>query len=489
MPAMARLRIGAVTAFLCAIATIAAADQWNDKTTLKFDEPVMVPGTTLPPGTYTFKLLDSRANRNIVEIFNEDETKLITTAMAIPARRTDANGDVVVKFNPTEAGAPIALQTWYYPGSLYGHQFIYSDEQARQIAKRTKTLVLSGDVTGSDMESGTLYTYDAEGRQAPWKADEQTMAEWRKWNDEGRRAAAQAKVVAPGTEETRKSTAPMMRNEPQGTKVSISDLEENPARYTGQTITVTGEVEDVFGPRVFKIDEKGWADLDREILVYLPTDLVALVRDDDLVTVTGTMKMLTKADIDRELAWLEPGADAATTLTRRPALVAREVVGGTSNVALAIRVNPDAAGGTSAGTSASTDTSGTSGTTGTSGTAGSAGAATSPSTGGSASAGASTSGAVTDLSTLAKGDRELVGRHVDLTGVTISRVAKGQGFWIEGGGGSVFVLPAQASATPAAGKSVSVKGVVLQMPRSMRDKSRSAGSGNDEIYISASAVR
>ena len=39
-------------------ATTAAADQWNDKTTMKFSAPVMVPGTTLPPGSYEFRLVE-----------------------------------------------------------------------------------------------------------------------------------------------------------------------------------------------------------------------------------------------------------------------------------------------------------------------------------------------------------------------------------------------------------------------------------------------
>ena len=43
---------------------VARADQWNDRTTLKFDAPVMIPGTTLAPGTYTFKLLDSATHRH-----------------------------------------------------------------------------------------------------------------------------------------------------------------------------------------------------------------------------------------------------------------------------------------------------------------------------------------------------------------------------------------------------------------------------------------
>ena len=93
------------------------------------------------------------------------------------------------------------------------------------------------------------------------------MKEWARWNRNGRAAA---KIAAPGTASTRESTAPMMRSDPAGMKVSVGDLEEHPSQDQGKTINVTAEVEDVFGPRLFKIDEPNWADLDGEILVYLP---------------------------------------------------------------------------------------------------------------------------------------------------------------------------------------------------------------------------
>jgi hypothetical protein len=115
----------------------------------------------------------------------------------------------------------------------------------------------------------------------------------------------------------RAAMAIVIRSQPAGTKVSGGDLEENAKRYVGQTIDVTAEVEDVYGPRLFKIDEHNWGDMDAEVLVYLPSDLASLVREDDFVTVTGTMKMLLKTDLERELGWLEPEPDVvfATEMT------------------------------------------------------------------------------------------------------------------------------------------------------------------------------
>jgi|HubBroStandDraft_4_1064222.scaffolds.fasta_scaffold45096_1 hypothetical protein len=57
-------------------ATSIRADEWNKKTVVTFTEPVQIPGAVLPAGTYVFKLMDSASDRNIVQIFNADETHL-----------------------------------------------------------------------------------------------------------------------------------------------------------------------------------------------------------------------------------------------------------------------------------------------------------------------------------------------------------------------------------------------------------------------------
>ena len=81
----------AVTATVFGVALMGAifspaarADEWNRKTTMNFSEPVEIPGVhlkgwgVLPAGTYVFKILDSQADRHIVQIFNADETICVT---------------------------------------------------------------------------------------------------------------------------------------------------------------------------------------------------------------------------------------------------------------------------------------------------------------------------------------------------------------------------------------------------------------------------
>jgi LPXTG-motif cell wall-anchored protein len=123
---------------LCVLGTLtvpnARADEWDKKTTLTFNEPVQVPGTTLSAGTYVFKLADS-SDRTIVQIWNEDETRLITTILAIADYRAYTPDKTIVSFDERPTGQPEALKAWFYPGDSSGVEFIYPKERTTELAQ------------------------------------------------------------------------------------------------------------------------------------------------------------------------------------------------------------------------------------------------------------------------------------------------------------------------------------------------------------------
>src|SRR5215469_2469028 len=61
-------------------------------------------------------------DRNLVRIYNSDQTKLIVTLETIPATRTRTNkrGELVFAQQPN--GSPVALLKWFYPNLTSGHQ-------------------------------------------------------------------------------------------------------------------------------------------------------------------------------------------------------------------------------------------------------------------------------------------------------------------------------------------------------------------------------
>jgi len=126
----------------------AKADDWNRKTTMTFSGPVEIPGVhlagwaVLPAGTYVFKILDSMSDRHIVQIFNQDETMIYATILAIPNYRLKATDKTVVTFSERPAGEPEALRAWFYPGRNWGEEFVYPKARAMTLAKATNTPVL-----------------------------------------------------------------------------------------------------------------------------------------------------------------------------------------------------------------------------------------------------------------------------------------------------------------------------------------------------------
>ncbi len=107
------------------------ADEHDKETKVTFSGPVQVAKTQLPAGTYVFKLADT-ADRHVVQIFNEDETHVIATIIAIPDYRLEPAENTVVKFAETSEGSQasgtvpdsgIPIKEWFYPGDNFGQEF------------------------------------------------------------------------------------------------------------------------------------------------------------------------------------------------------------------------------------------------------------------------------------------------------------------------------------------------------------------------------
>jgi hypothetical protein len=133
------------SAALCCLlmAPSAVADRWNQATKLTFSEPIEVPGIALPAGTYWFMLMNDDTDRNIVEVWNADRTQELATILTVPDYRLHPSGKTVLKFEEQPSSQPQALEAWFYPGDDYGHEFVYPQTKARELAKRTGRPVLS----------------------------------------------------------------------------------------------------------------------------------------------------------------------------------------------------------------------------------------------------------------------------------------------------------------------------------------------------------
>jgi hypothetical protein len=149
-------RITSITTACFAAALLTAppamAQPADRLTYVTFSGPVSLPGTTLPAGTYAFRLADSPADRHIVQVFDRDQTKLFTTLMAVSAERNQAEGEPVVTFKETPSDRPPAVRYWYYAGEKSGNEFVYPKNQAMMIARASGEGVMSVDTDSTSIE-------------------------------------------------------------------------------------------------------------------------------------------------------------------------------------------------------------------------------------------------------------------------------------------------------------------------------------------------
>ena len=103
---------------------IAHADQWDKQTLVTFSNPVEVPGTVLPAGTYVFKIANTQ-DRQVVQIFTQNQKQVLATIEAVPDYRAQTTDKPVISFEERPSGKPEAVRSWFYPGENYGVHFVY----------------------------------------------------------------------------------------------------------------------------------------------------------------------------------------------------------------------------------------------------------------------------------------------------------------------------------------------------------------------------
>ena len=169
----------AATAILAMSAAPAQAQggPMDSRTEFTFNQPVELPGVTLPPGTYIFRFVDSTSSRKVMQVQARDASnKTYGMFMTISAQRPRASDDAELRFLETPAGQPAAVKTWWYPGNTIGREFIYPKDQARRLAQATNATVLTtkAEVSRDQMQTADLTYVSPSGQETPL-TDEQLV--------------------------------------------------------------------------------------------------------------------------------------------------------------------------------------------------------------------------------------------------------------------------------------------------------------------------
>ena len=125
-------------------------------------EPTDVGGKVLQPGTYVIKVIQAADSRNKIQIWSQDQKKLYATVLSIPheLKPNETMPSTMFVFYEPTANHPRALRTWFAknPPGDYGHDIVYPEGRAKQIAVASNSRVVSYPETTveNDIATSTL---------------------------------------------------------------------------------------------------------------------------------------------------------------------------------------------------------------------------------------------------------------------------------------------------------------------------------------------
>lgn len=243
------MRLLAASTFALLISAPALFAQSPEVSTLPITEPTEVGGTVLQPGDYMIRVLRSFSDRNKIQITNADKSVVFVTALTVP-HALEPNEEVpntMFVYYPAGEGKPRALRTWFAPNpsaSFGGHDIVYEESRAQQLARLAKSPVVSytGTTEVANLDNTTQlevvtpeakvesYPYIAP-RSAPTVAETttttttQTMAMPMDTTPE---PVATSSVDDTVTTESTSTPEPMMSNSPEPTQMAETQPMEMP---------------------------------------------------------------------------------------------------------------------------------------------------------------------------------------------------------------------------------------------------------------------
>jgi hypothetical protein len=116
----------------------------------------------------------------------------------------------------------------------------------------------------------------------------------------------------------------------EGATHRVAEITGNPNAMIGKTVTVVANIDEVYGPRAFKLDGDSplAGGVDNDLLVLSPkvSDLAQI--DDqwmnNKVRVTGVAQRMDVKNVERELGW-DLQSNLETEFKDKPVLIARSV--------------------------------------------------------------------------------------------------------------------------------------------------------------------
>ena len=121
------------TAGLAMGATTGHLEDSAKKTTLTVTALTQLPGTTLAAGSYVFRQSGEQSGWDIVQVYNSDQSSLVTTLLAYPNPNLVSNGQAFLVYPQSTDNQTQIMEAFFFDGDAVGQQLAYPKKSADAI--------------------------------------------------------------------------------------------------------------------------------------------------------------------------------------------------------------------------------------------------------------------------------------------------------------------------------------------------------------------
>jgi hypothetical protein len=103
------------------------------KTTLTVEALTQLPGTTLAAGSYVFRQSGEQSGWDIVQVYNSDQSSLVTTLLAYPNPNLVSNGQAFLVYPQSTDNQTQIMEAFFFDGDPVARQLAYPQKTADAI--------------------------------------------------------------------------------------------------------------------------------------------------------------------------------------------------------------------------------------------------------------------------------------------------------------------------------------------------------------------
>lgn len=161
------------TILAVAAAPTAFAQSEREQSNFTVTEPLDVGTLTLQPGTYNIQVVQIDANRNMIRVMDTDQKKLYTTVLTrpYPILMSDVIPESRYVVWSTPPGQPSVLRTWFPRDRSIGHEIIFSESRAKELAAlaNDRVIAIPDRVAEAEYRTAPLYVVSPDRQVKPYE--------------------------------------------------------------------------------------------------------------------------------------------------------------------------------------------------------------------------------------------------------------------------------------------------------------------------------